>query len=107
MAEDTHQTTTLVLGGTGKTGRRIVERLTRQDRPVRVGSRSAGLPVDWDDPATWEPALRGAGAVYVYHYSDAVPGASDAVASFADVALGSGARRLVLPSGRSQEELSP
>ena len=64
----------------------------------------AGLPFDWDDPAIWEPALRGVGAVYVSHYADAVPGASDAVASFADVALGSGAGRLVLLSGRGEEE---
>jgi uncharacterized protein YbjT (DUF2867 family) len=34
----------------------------------------------------------------------AVPRASDTVASFADVALGSGARRLVLLSGRGEEE---
>ena len=38
-------TYTLVLGGTGKTGRRIVERLERQGVPVRAGSRA--LPFDW------------------------------------------------------------
>ncbi len=32
--------TTLVLGGTGKTGRRVVERLAARGLPVRVGSRS-------------------------------------------------------------------
>ena len=32
--------TTLVLGGTGKTGRRVVERLSARGLPVRVGSRS-------------------------------------------------------------------
>ena len=105
MAEDTHQTTTLVLGGTGKTGRRIVERLTRQDRPVRVGSRSADPPFDWEDQATWAPVLQGAGAAYISYFPDvAVPGASDTVASFADVALRSGTRRLVLLSGRGEEE---
>jgi uncharacterized protein YbjT (DUF2867 family) len=104
MTETTSHRPTLVLGGTGKTGRRVVERITRQDRPVRVGSRSAGLPFDWDDPATWEPALQGVGAVYVSHYADALPGASDAVASFAEVALRSGVRRMVLLSGRGDDE---
>jgi hypothetical protein len=35
-----HTKTTLVLGGTGKTGRRVVERLEARGLPVRVGSRS-------------------------------------------------------------------
>ena len=52
--------TTLVLGGTGKTGRRIVERLAARDLPVRVGSRSAEPPFDWEDQATWAPVLQDA-----------------------------------------------
>src|SRR5690348_1838265 len=51
----TMTTVTLVLGGTGKTGRRLVQRLTALDQPVRIGSRSGGLPFDWEDPATWAP----------------------------------------------------
>jgi nucleoside-diphosphate-sugar epimerase len=39
----------LVLGGTGKTGRRVVQRLIAQGLPVRVGSRSAQPPFDWND----------------------------------------------------------
>lgn len=38
---------TLVLGGTGKTGRRVAERLRTRGLPVRVGSRSAAPPFDW------------------------------------------------------------
>src|SRR5437763_9801166 len=56
------QDLTLVIGGTGKTGRRVAERLKAQGRPVRVGSRSGATPFDWEDRATWEPALRGATA---------------------------------------------
>jgi nucleoside-diphosphate-sugar epimerase len=48
---------TLVVGGTGKTGRRVVERLKARGLPVRVGSRSDEPPFDWQDRATWEPAL--------------------------------------------------
>ena len=52
-------TTTLVLGGTGKTGRRIVQRLQARGRPVRVGTPSATPPFDWTDEATWPAALDG------------------------------------------------
>lgn len=31
----------LILGGTGKTGRRLAERLKAKNIPVRIGSRSA------------------------------------------------------------------
>ena len=97
--------TTLVLGGTGKTGRRVVERLAARGLPTRVGSRSAEPPFDWENEATWKPALRGVGSAYVTYYPDlAVPGAVAAVRSFADVAIGSGVRRLVLLSGRGEPE---
>ena len=96
---------TLVLGGTGKTGRRVVQRLTAQGKPVRIGSRSGGLPFDWEDPATWAPALAGAKAAYVSYYPDlAAPGAAEAIGSFAEIAVNSGTRRLVMLSGRGEDE---
>jgi uncharacterized protein YbjT (DUF2867 family) len=95
----------LVLGGTGKTGRRVVERLKDRGIPTRIGSRSANPPFDWEARATWAPALQGAAAAYISYYPDlAVPGAPEAVRSFADVALEHGVRRLVLLSGRGEEE---
>ena len=95
---------TLVLGGTGKTGRRVVTRLTRRDLPVRVGSRTAGVPFDWQRPDTWAAALDGVGAVYISYFPDiAAPGAADTVGEFARFAVTSGARRLVLLSGRGEE----
>jgi len=95
---------TLVLGGTGKTGRRVVERLASRGIPARVGSRSGEPPFDWDDQATWEPVLEGVGSVYVSHPLDALPGADETVGSFAELAVSSGARRLVLLSGRGEAE---
>ena len=96
---------TLVLGGTGKTGRRVVQRLTALDEPVRIGSRSGGLPFDWEDPATWAPALTGVKAAYVSYYPDlAAPGAAEVIGSFAEMAVNSGTRRLVMLSGRGEDE---
>ena len=57
MPHTTTRDTILVLSGTGKTGRRITDRLHGQGRRVRIGSRS-GLPVfDWNTPSTWEAVL--------------------------------------------------
>ena len=96
---------TLVLGGTGKTGRRVVQRLTAQGEPVRIGSRSGGVPFDWEDPVTWAPALTGVKAAYVSYYPDlAVPGAAEVIGSFAEIAVNSGTRRLVMLSGRGEDE---
>ena len=101
---NTHKPT-LVLGGTGKTGRRVVERLTARGLPVRIGSRSGKPPFDWEDRATWSPALEGAGAVYISYYPDiAIPGSVEKVRAFADLALEKGVRRQVLLSGRGEEE---
>jgi uncharacterized protein YbjT (DUF2867 family) len=97
--------TTLVLGGTGKTGRRVAQRLKARGVPTRVGSRSGEPPFDWENEATWAPALQTVGSVYVSYYPDlAVPGAVAAVRSLAELAAQSGVRRLVLLSGRGEPE---
>jgi uncharacterized protein YbjT (DUF2867 family) len=96
--------TILVLGGTGKTGRRVVQRLKARGIPVRVGTPSGTPPFDWTDEATWPAGLDGVGSVYVTYYPDvAVPGAAEAVGTFADLAVARGVRRLVLLSGRGEE----
>ena len=95
----------LVLGATGKTGRRVVERLQARGVATRAGSRSAQPPFDWQDRDTWAPALQGAAAVYVTYFSDlVVPGAPEAVGELARLAADAGAQRLVLLSGRGEEE---
>jgi uncharacterized protein YbjT (DUF2867 family) len=105
MTEIPQTKPTLVLGGTGKTGRRIVDRLTARGLPVRVGSRSASVPFDWEDESTWAPALQDVRAAYISYFPDiAIPGAREAVCAFAELALDHGVRRLVLLSGRGEEE---
>ena len=96
---------TLVLGATGKTGRRVVKRLSEKGLAVRKGSRQADSPFDWNDQCTWDPVLDGVTAVYISYAPDlAIPGATDAVRAFVERALQHGVRRLVLLSGRGEEE---
>lgn len=63
----------LVTGARGKTGREVVAQLAARGVVVRAGSsdpRDAAGPVRpvrfaWDEPATWAPAVQGAGAIYL------------------------------------------
>lgn len=95
----------LVLGGKGKTGRRVAERLTATGQPVRIGSRFGVPPFDWEDPTTWPGTLAGVWSVYITYQPDlAFPGAADRVGAFADMAVANGVTRLVLLSGRNEPE---
>jgi uncharacterized protein YbjT (DUF2867 family) len=98
--------TYLLIGGTGKTGRRVNERLTARGLPVRIGSRSGQPPFDWNaDPDSWIPLFDGVTAAYVTYYPDlAFPGAAESVRAFAERATAAGVKRLVLLSGRGEEE---
>ncbi|RMI33182.1 Rossmann-fold NAD(P)-binding domain-containing protein [Streptomyces triticirhizae] len=87
----------LVVGGTGKSGRRVAALLPG----ARVASRAGTPPFDWRQPATWPAVLGDARAVYLSYPSDiAAPGAAEDLAAFAALAARSGVRRLVLLSGR-------
>ena len=94
----------LVLGGSGKTGRRVVERLAARGLSTREGGRSGEPPFDWDNSDTWAPVLHGVGSVYVQHYLDALPGAAEIIGDFAELAVASGIPRLVHLSGRGEAE---
>jgi uncharacterized protein YbjT (DUF2867 family) len=95
---------TLVLGGTGKTGRRVVARLGARGLPVRVGSRSGQPPFDWTDESTWTPVLQGVRAVYVPYPDLVVVEATKAVRRFAELAIDQGVTRMVLLTGRGEDE---
>ena len=96
---------TLVIGGTGKTGHRVVARLRDRGLPVRVGSRSGQVPFDWADESTWAPVLRGTRAVYI-PYPDLVlfDRATEATRAFAELAIEHGVDRLVMLTGRGEDE---
>ena len=95
---------TLVLGGTGKTGRRVVERLGARGLPVRVGSRSGEPPFDWADQSTWAPVLQGVRAVYLPNPDLIVPAAPEVARAFAELAIEQGVTRLVMLTGRGEDE---
>jgi uncharacterized protein YbjT (DUF2867 family) len=90
--------TTLVLGATGKTGRRLTPRLRLRGTPVRAASRSSPTRFDWSDPGSWDAALQGVAAVYVV--APQVPGP---VHEFVARAEAAGVQRLVLLSGRGAD----
>ncbi|WP_417533087.1 NAD(P)H-binding protein [Marinobacterium stanieri] len=97
--------TTLVLGGTGKTGRRIAERLHTLGIDTRIGSRSALPSFDWQDDKNWHQVLEGVTSVYISFAPDlAIPGATKAIQRFVDLAVKQGVKRLVLLSGRGEAE---
>ncbi len=96
---------TLVLGGTGKTGRRVAERLKALGIPTRVASRSTKPAFSWNDPSTWQASLDGVTAACVTYAPDlAIPGATETIRAFVAMAVEQGVRRLVLLSGRGEEE---
>ena len=95
----------LVLGATGKTGRRIAARLVEGGVPIRAGSRAGAPPFDWEDPTGWPAVVAGVDAVYLSFQPDlAIPGTPEVIAAFVDVAVAAGVRRIVLLSGRGEPE---
>lgn len=102
---DTSAAPVLVIGATGKTGRRVADLLETSNVPVRRVSRSTTTPFDWTDRSTWTPALDGAASAYVTYQPDLiVPGALDDIAELVRRADLAGVRRLVLLAGRGEPE---
>jgi uncharacterized protein YbjT (DUF2867 family) len=90
----------LILGGTGKTGRRIASRLTAAGHQVRTASRTGGdVRLDLDDPATYPEALNGVAAAYLIEPSlnNGVAG-PPRMAGLVQAARVAGVSRLVLLS---------
>lgn len=90
--------TILVLGATGKTGRRVTARLRLLGVQVRPVSRSSAISFDWSDPASWDAALDGASSAYLVPPAEVGP-----VDHFIDRAQAAGLRRVALLSGRAAD----
>lgn len=104
MLQNYRTNPTLVVGSSGKIGRRVADKLRAKGVAVRAGSRTGERPFDWDNPNTWSQALEGVDSAYVSYYPDlAFPGGAEAVGALCEMAKESGVRRLVLLSGRGEE----
>ncbi|QQQ78017.1 NAD(P)H-binding protein [Saccharothrix sp. 6-C] len=90
--------TILVLGATGKTGRRVVPPLDALGVDYRAVSRRTEIRFDWSDRSTWARALEGATAVYLVPPALNLEAAE--VAEFVPQAVEAGVRRIVLLSAR-------
>jgi uncharacterized protein YbjT (DUF2867 family) len=94
----------LVIGKNGKTGARVNQRLQALGYATRPVSRSTTPSFDWENPATWRPAIEGTRAAYVTYQPDlAVPKAEPAIKEFVRVAADAGLDHIVLLSGRGEE----
>ena len=88
----------LILGGKGKTGRRVVAQLEAKGVPVRLASRSSEQRFDWYDESTWPGIASGTHTAYL-----APPVGPTGLAQagrFVKQAAENGLRRVVLLSGR-------
>ncbi|MEU0033780.1 MULTISPECIES: NAD(P)H-binding protein [unclassified Streptomyces] len=102
----TRDTTVVVTGASGRTGRRVAEAARAAGLTVRAVSRARGF--DWTDRSTWTDVLRGADAAYLAFPTDiGSPDAAGAVGALAREAVGLGVRRLVLLSSRGEEQARP
>lgn len=95
----------LVIGGTGKTGKRVVHLLEELGRNVRIGSRSASPAFDWHQPEGWAKALEGMDKVYITYQPDlAVPGALEAIEQLVKESKRAKVKKLVILSGKGERE---
>jgi uncharacterized protein YbjT (DUF2867 family) len=95
----------LVIGGTGKTGRRVAENLTQLGHNVRVVGRKTSPAFDWENTETYDAALKDMDRAYIVYYPDlAVPGSRDAISALTEKALGAGLEKVVLLSGKGETE---
>ena len=100
--------TTVIIGGNGKTGRRVKERLQNKNLKVRAVSRSSEIPFDWYNSSTWAPAIKDAQSIYLtYHPDLSVPGAAEQIKQLTDLAITEGVQRIVLLSGRGEPQVQP
>jgi uncharacterized protein YbjT (DUF2867 family) len=98
---------TLVLGGSGKTGSRVAARLTRLGLGVRTAARNgADVRFDWDDPATYRPALEDTGRVYLVAPVMRTDFA-DQVSNFLDLAEAAGVRHVTYLSAFGIDQAPP
>lgn len=99
-----HMATFLILGGTGKVGRRLSESLTRAGHAARPVSRNSPIRFDWADESTWPAALEGADGMFIVGPGSATDW-SPRLTRLLAAAKSAGVRHAVLLSARGVEFL--
>ncbi|GJQ63730.1 MAG: NmrA family transcriptional regulator [Melioribacteraceae bacterium] len=95
----------LIIGGTGKTGSRVAKNLSQSGHDVRIAGRKTNPAFDWENPDTYDAALKDMDRAYIVYYPDlAVPGARTAIKTLTDKALKAGLEKVVLLSGKGEKE---
>jgi len=95
--------TILVIGATGKTGRRVYEKLSNQGFEVKGASRNGEVHFDWNAPDTWSESLTNVDSVYLTYYPDlALPQAPNDISQFCSLAKSKGVKHITLLSGRGE-----
>lgn len=96
----------LILGGNGKTGRRVAQLLSKESSvEVRLGSRSTTPSFDWEKPETWLETIKGIDTAYITFQPDlAIPTAPETIRQFTALAAQNGVQKMVLLSGRGEKE---
>jgi uncharacterized protein YbjT (DUF2867 family) len=98
-----HSLPILVIGATGKTGRRVADLLEAEGHAVRRASRSSPTRFDWDEPDTWPRALEGVSAIYINYYPDlAFPDVPTKIQKLTAMAAAVGVKNLVMLAGRGE-----
>jgi uncharacterized protein YbjT (DUF2867 family) len=100
----------LVTGGTGKTGQLVARQLALRGIEARIATRTPSLEdqirFDWNEPATYGPALEGAAAVYIVAPTDRTE-QLPVMRPFLEQAVSQVPGRLVLLSASSLEAGDP
>lgn len=93
----------LIIGASGKTGSRVVQRLRVMGIKPLEASRNGPVHFDWEDEASWHGALSGVDAVYLTYYPDlAINRAPNDIQQFCEIAAKAGVKHITLLSGRGE-----
>jgi uncharacterized protein YbjT (DUF2867 family) len=96
--------TFLILGGTGKVGRRLAISLSAAGHEARAASRHAAVRFDWADPSTWAGAVAGTDGLFIVGPGSATDW-SPSLARLLAAAERTAVKRAVLLSARGVEFL--
>ena len=93
-----------IIGAPGKTGARVMKKLSEQGLSPRPLSRSSSIQFDWDDKSGWPNALDGLDQLYVSYFPDlAVPRATSDICQLVELAKEQNIKKIVLLSGRGED----